>query len=101
MSTFQIAIVLTGLVSVWVALCYIDKKFGFNFVAWFNGECDNPFSSKDGFSFDAKSEIQRANKAVPSQAKDEEIAALKERIQVLEKIVSEPSYELNQKINSL
>ena len=78
MSTFQIAIVLTGLVSVWVALCYIDKKFGFNFVAWFNGECDNPFSSKD-----------------------EEIAALKERIQVLEKIVSEPSYELNQKINSL
>jgi hypothetical protein len=69
---------------------WLDKKHQWRFVSWMNGECTNPFvaSSEQVFN-DALIE------------KDKTIDELKERIQVLEKIVTEPAYELNKKINQL
>jgi hypothetical protein len=58
---------------------------------WLNGECSSPFIT-------ANTTQQLAPEKTEKQ---QEIYLLKERIQVLEKIVTEPAYELNKKLNAL
>lgn len=84
-----ITLILFG-ITLWLMAAWLDKKHQWRFVSWMNGECTNPFvaSSEQVFN-DALIE------------KDKTIDELKERIQVLEKIVTEPAYELNKKINQL
>ncbi len=65
---------------------YIDAKYDRNFFAWFSGENVNPF------------EPRKSNHKV---TQSEHISALKNRIETLETIVTEPAYELNKKINQL
>jgi uncharacterized small protein (DUF1192 family) len=92
MLDYKVIIIITVLLATWFSIAYIDKKFNFKLLAWMNGEVENPFGDaslkQNGNSFDKVRE-------------ETEITELKERIAVLEKIVTEPSYELNKKINSL
>lgn len=89
MSTIGIVLLMLGLVSLMLLTNYIDAKYQYRFTDWFNGRCVNPFLKSNGASSQTMKE------------KDQKIAELTERIQVLEKIVTEPAYELNQKINAL
>jgi len=91
MSTFQIALIISALLGLWLAICYLDNKYGLNLLAWVNGECDNPFQGSQ----------KPSASVLDLSEKEKEIAELKERIQVLERVVTEPAYELNQKINAL
>ena len=70
-------------------LFYLDAKYQWQLSAWFYGKPVNPFKK-----------VQQANTQTTAQ-KDAEIAALKERIAVLAKIVTEPAYELNQELSKL
>ena len=74
-----------------IGLSYLDSKHKLRLVDWLNGECKNPFDSSNSHS----QSYQR------SETDKQTIAELKERIAILEKIVTEPAYELNQKINRL
>jgi uncharacterized small protein (DUF1192 family) len=53
-----------------------------------NGACSNPF-------------VKANKQSSKLNDKDATIAELKERIAVLEKVVTEPAYELNKKLNQL
>jgi hypothetical protein len=77
-------------ITFWLVAAWLDKKHQWRFISWMNGECTNPF---------IPSSEQVRNAALIE--KDKTIDELKERIQVLEKIVTEPAYELNKKINQL
>ena len=78
-------LVFTGVFSIAVLVCYLDARFGWQFAAWLNGQASSPFST-----------VQTR-----TDNKDTEIKELKERVSVLEALVTDQSYELNQKINRL
>lgn len=86
---FVVALILS-LVSVSLLLAWLDNKHNWRLIDWFNGRCDNPFKAAQPSQFER-------------QIKDKEakIAELTERVQVLERIVTEPAHELNKKINNL
>ncbi|GAA0855036.1 hypothetical protein [Aliiglaciecola litoralis] len=90
MTTLQIALIGFGCISLYLAMAWLDSKKQWKLIDWFNGETSNPFISD---------KVAQAQATISD--KDAEIAELKERIQILEKIVTEPAYELNKKINSL
>lgn len=69
---------------------YLDAKYQWRLNDWFNGRCSNPFIASE------KSMLRQQ-----LAAKDQKIDALSERIANLEAIVTEPAYELKQKINAL
>ena len=83
-------LVFVGIFAVWLFAAWLDNKHNWQLVAWFNGKQVNPF--RPNAQIQAQREL--ANK-------DRQIDELKERIQVLEKIVTEPAFELNQKLNRL
>lgn len=90
MEKMAFVLVFFGIFAAWLFAAWLDNKHNWQLVAWFNGKNVNPFKPN------SKVAAQRA-----LTEKDEQIEALKERIQVLEKIVTEPAYELNKKINQL
>lgn len=75
---------------------YFDARYGWQFVAWMNGTAQNPFVSKPRKNVSDGS----AEKQLHAD-KDNEIKALRERIETLEAIVTDTSFELNQKLNRL
>lgn len=88
MSTvFVILLVITGL-ALWLGIAWLDYKNNWDLTGWLSGRCKNPF-------INAKASHKT------SHQKDKTINELRERVQILEKIVTEPSYELNKKINNL
>lgn len=88
MSTvFVILLVIAGL-ALWLAIAWLDFKNNWDLTGWLCGRCQNPF-------------VTDKNNRESSQQKDRTIVELKERVQILEKIVTEPAYELNKKINNL
>lgn len=84
----NLLLIAVGAISVWLYAAWLDNKKGWNLIGWINGACTNPFQGSKPVSakFDDK---------------DKTICELRERIQILEKIVTEPEYELNKKINNL
>lgn len=88
MDPIKITIVLSIFVALSLAICWLDYKKDWQLVEWINGRCSNPFKHNN--------QTQKA-----ATDKDLLIQQLTERVQVLEKIVTEPSYELNQKLNQL
>ena len=96
MATYQILLLIGAAASAWIALCCLDTKHQLHFVDLMNGECSNPFQKESGAST-----TPRAVSSLAIKQKDEEIAQLKARVQTLEKIVTEPAYELNKKLNAL
>ena len=88
MSSVLITLMVVLALILWLVAAWFDSKRGWNLTGWLSGNCQNPFL--------------RQHRQDESYAdKDKTIEELKERIQVLEKIVTEPAYELNKKINSL
>ena len=85
MSTVFFIFMFIGIGALYLVAAWLDKRNSWQLIQWMNGKCDNPFESAHG----------------ESQNSDEDVSALKERIEVLEKIVTEPAYELNKKINAL
>ncbi len=90
MSTLSIVVLMASLVSIMLLSYYLDAKYNWRLVAWMNGGCINPFKPEP------KQQVQST-----LEEKDKQIQALTERVQVLEAIVTEPAYELNQKLNRL
>ena len=90
MSTLSLVLLIGSLTSLVLLASYLDAKFQWRLNDWMNGECSNPF---------IKSVADKQQQ--PLQEKDDQIAALMQRIETLETIVTEPAYELNRKINSL
>lgn len=87
MDPIKITIVLSVIAALSLTVCWLDHKKGWQLADWVNGRCSNPFTQ---------------TKSTTSQDdKDLLIQQLTERVQVLEKIVTEPSYELNKKLNQL
>ncbi len=89
MDTLFIIMAISALLVTWLAAAWLDEKYQWRLIDWMNGTTSNPFKTKQ----------QRFQRALSE--KDAQIEALIERVQVLEKIVTEPAYELNQKINQL
>ena len=70
-------------------LSWLDNKHGLKLVDWCNGEVSSPFSPS------SSPENGRGNES------RSELSHIKERIQVLEKIVTDDAYELNQEFKKL
>jgi len=90
MDNLQLVLVFGSILAAGILISWLDHTKGWQFAAWFNGKVANPFNNQD-----------KPQKHVQTSDKDQIIAQLTERIQVLEKIVTEPAYELNQKLNRL
>ena len=88
MDPLKITIILSIIAAISLTVCWLDHKKGWQLADWINGRCSNPFT-----------QTQKTTQNMDD--KDLLIQQLTERVQVLEKIVSEPSYELNQKLNQL
>ena len=91
MANYQIFLLLGSVMAAYLLVCYLDKRFGMKLVDWCNGEVDNPFVEKK----------QDVISEPTTLTETDQIQNLKERIAVLEKVVTEPAYELNKKINAL
>ena len=79
MNTVMFVLLFVAMFALMLLISYLDAKKGWQFNAWLSGECANPFE-------------------IPSNKREDEI---NERLANLEKIVTEPAYELNKKINAL
>ncbi|MFA3790933.1 hypothetical protein AB6T38_07430 [Aliiglaciecola sp. SL4] len=90
MNGLTITLIIMASLSLYLAAAWLDTKHNWKLIDWFNGSTQNPFKPSKEQQFQTT-----------INHKDQEIKDLKERIQVLEKIVTEPAYELNKKINSL
>ncbi len=90
MTPFHIVALVSALLVLSLICHYLDAKYRWQLSAWFSGESVNPFKHQSVESETTKSD-----------AKDAEIAALKERIAVLEAIVTEPAYDLNEELKKL
>ena len=90
MDKLQLFLMFGSLLAAGILISWLDHTKGWQFAAWFNGKVANPFSNLD-----------KPMQQTKTADKDQIIAQLTERIQVLEKIVTEPAYELNQKLNRL
>lgn len=85
MTTLTIFLLVMALLSGYLLLCWLDNKYHWKLIAWFNAEVDNPFSGTQPQNQDKELQIQR----------------LQERIEVLETLVTDPAWELQQKISQL
>lgn len=72
----------------WLGAAYLDSRHQWQLVDWMNGQCRNPFA-------------RDSHQSSAPHDKDKTIAELRARVEVLEKLVTEPAYELNRKINQL
>lgn len=88
MATSTVIFILMSIASLTLAMCWLDNKYQWRLVDWCNGKVSNPFSQPTS-STQSSSDQQRT------------IEELRARIEVLERVVTEPAYELNQKINKL
>jgi len=90
MSTLSIVLLISCITTIALGACYLDAKFQWRLNDWINGTCSNPFIA---------SESQQHQQLI--EKKNKQIEALIERVETLEAIVTEPAYELNQKLNAL
>jgi hypothetical protein len=88
MDPLKITLILSLIAVISLTVCWLDHKHNWQLADWLNGRCSNPFT-------------QTLTKTDNQVDKDLLIQQLTERVQTLEKIVTEPSYELNKKLNQL
>jgi hypothetical protein len=91
MTNLEITLIIFVISSIYSVGFYVDKQYNLSLIDWFNGKCSTPFEKR---GINKKVNVGQVNKT-------EELIALQARIQVLETIVTEPAFELNQKINAL
>ena len=94
MTGLELTFLFCAIFAVYAFGAYLDQRFNLRIVDWFNGESTTPMTKQMktppiGSSF------------TENTAQLTEMKELKERIQILEKIVTEPAYELAKKLNSL
>lgn len=92
MTHIEIFLLVSALLSASLFCHYLDARYNWQLSAWFYGLPVNPFRQTQTSTSQPDSQ---------TDAKEAEIAALKERIATLEKIVTEPAYELNQELRNL
>lgn len=90
MTPFHIVALVSALLVLSLICHYLDAKYRWQLSAWLSDESVNPFKHQSA-----------ASETTNGDAKDAEIAALKERIAVLEAIVTEPAYDLNEELKKL
>lgn len=90
MTPFHIVALVSALLVLSLICHYLDAKYRWQLSAWLSDESVNPFKQQSA-----------ASETTNGDAKDAEIAALKERIAVLEAIVTEPAYDLNEELKKL
>ena len=98
MDPLKITILLSIIAVISLTVCWLDHKNNWQLADWINGRCSNPFTQTH------KSTHFRTTHCRTTQSLDDKdllIQQLVERVQTLEKIVTEPSYELNKKLNQL
>ena len=95
MIDYKIILVLTIIGALYFAFVFVDAKYNLHFVKWINGEIAHPFHFRQEYQAESES-IAKENKTLKAQVED-----LQKRVITLEKIVTEPAYELNKKINNL
>ena len=88
MDPLKITLILAIVAVISLTVCWLDHKNNWQLADWINGRCSNPFT-----------QTQKNTESVND--KDLLIKQLTERVQILEKIVTESSYELNKKLNQL
>ena len=88
MAPLKMTIIFSIIAAIYLTVCCLDHKKGWHIADWINGRCSNPFT-----------QTQKATKSLDD--KEMLTQQLIERVQILEKIVTEPSYELNKKLNQL
>lgn len=88
MNTILVVTIIITVSLTWIGAAWLDVKRNWRLIDWFAGKTDNPFKSTHA-------------QQLVIREKDKHITELTERIQALEKIVTEPAYELNKKINQL
>jgi hypothetical protein len=108
MIDYKAITIITSIVALWLLLSFLDAKYRFSFVKWINGETSNPFAalhSKENAESNSStayfSQGDCAHEDSETKHLKAQIKVLKERVQVLEKIVTEPTYELNRELNNL
>ena len=74
----------------YLLMSWLDQRYGWQLVAWCNGEIEQPFMAPN----------QQATSAADATDRSE-LEQMRQRIEVLEKIVTEPAYELNEKLRRL
>ena len=90
MTTLSIILLVIAVTGLTLATHYLDARYNLRLADWMGGN-GNPFQAR------AQQSISNKEKA----AYETQIAALTERVQVLEAIVTEPSYTLKKEIEAL
>ncbi len=91
MTNIEVFVLMSVIFFLYLLGLYIDKQYNLRLIDWLEGKCSNPWKITE---LPSEAETVQAKK-------EQEISLLKARIEVLEKIVTEPAFELNQKINAL
>jgi hypothetical protein len=91
MTNIEVFVLMAVIFALYFLGLYIDKQYDLRVIDWLEGKCSNPWKIREPLP---EAETVQAKK-------EQEISLLKARIEVLEKIVTEPAFELNQKINTL
>lgn len=86
MTTLTTVLLVIALISGYLLLCWLDNKYHLRLIAWCNGQAQNPFSP---------------DSARKGHDKDKQIRVLQERIEVLETLVTDPSWLLQQEFRKL
>jgi hypothetical protein len=91
MTNIEVFVLMAVIFALYFLGLYIDKQYDLRVIDWLEGKCSNPWKIREPLP-----EVETVQ-----AKKEQEISLLKVRIEVLEKIVTEPAFELNQKINTL
>lgn len=83
---FNFILFFGGISVLYLGLHWLDSRYNLQLVSWSNGEDVNPFEKTDN-----------ARKTENSESIDD----LNQRIEVLEKVITDREYELNEKMNRL
>jgi len=83
MATIAVVFLIPALIT---GFYWLDNKYQWRLIAWCNGETQDPF---------------RSDTASEGRDKDQQILRLEERIAVLEKLVTDPAWQLEQEFKKL
>ncbi|MGB3727266.1 MAG: hypothetical protein WA981_16060 [Glaciecola sp.] len=98
MIDYKLIVLITSAAALHFALAYIDAKHKVKLLSWLNGEVASPFKTSNKNNIDVSTSLTEDDeKGVLRQ----QVRDLSERVQILEKIVTEPAFELKQEIGKL
>lgn len=99
MEIFVVVFVIFTVFSLTVVSHWVDNKYNLQMVKWLNCEVSSPFKDEGHRQHAAFRDSYYRTDTKTSEAKEHD--ELRQRIENLEKIVTDSSWELNQKIKNL